>query len=655
MAIEIPKFIGKPEGINPGGQINSNTSTAKGLELVIMKVNAFIKSAQASCDAIIYGKFELQSNPNISGIKKAVDRGLLNVLEDIAELDFCNIANYLTKGNNTKKTFDPTNFPEGGTQQEKNLWKIQNEAFKLQSKIDKFYATWGSSQGQDSRLGLIELVREINIVTTGLLEVSSELNDPEIARTFPELSLASNFISNLNTKLNGYVSSGIIPENQIRSTIEYVDKLRIFLVSIQALSINKLGDISGQALTTAAGFIAGNSIQAQIQKLNRYIAPKKAPKFLKDLLKQVTKITSVGRKIISYVNLIKTFVKLCLLLIKVFYIIRRFLTALPVPNILTTAGVTTTIADLNESVIKEKGITRFIRRLQQINILLGNMVTFATGLIAAMDMVALRLRAIILNIESCNRELADEIQSAIEDIETTKNDLQVFVNEAKEAKNRVDNTFGEYTIEIVTEEVVDESINLRRRYGIARGKNNIIAVQSTPTFATLDLIIINEVKVLLISSGLVKSSLSSLSPEDTVTVMDAMNYLGSDQDIEFDVDSIGLDNLQDSEDQGLGLGNFVDNLPGGRAFRSRVRKNLIQSNQRLINTLKQTDPNSTYSQKIIQEKEKETKKLKIEELTSEREKLSKALIAAAINPLVAAAIVKKIKDIDEQLKQLKNG
>ena len=39
------------------------------------------------------------------------------------------------------------------------------------------------------------------------------------------------------------------------------------------------------------------------------------------------------------------------------------------------------------------------------------------------------------------------------------------------------NINGNYNIEIVTEQIVDEGINLKRRYGIAIGSDNIIAVQ----------------------------------------------------------------------------------------------------------------------------------------------------------------------------------
>ena len=593
--LEIPKKVSGPD---ISGAINKNTTTAKGLELVIMKINAFIKSAQASCDNILYGKYELQGNPNVVGLRKALDRGLLNVLGELSSIDFCNIFSYIAnKARLGQNNFDPNSPPQNVDPFENRLWLIKKKAFDLQSKIDKYYATWGSSQGQDSRLGLIELVRQINITSSELLDVSNGFNNPDIKVAFPEVTLATNFIENITSKFRQYSNTGIIPVNEIQAVIDYIEKFKIILVSIQGL--NRVSNV-----LAGADVIAGGAVQEQIARLNKIVAPQKAPKFLKDLLKEATKINNIGRKILSYINLLRVFIKLALLLIKIFYLIRNLLLTLPIPNILTTAGVTTTISNVGEDVIKEKGIIRFIRRLQQINILLTNIFVFATGLVAAMDDIILKLRAILLNIESCNPELANDISDLLADLESTRTGLQEFINDTNSARKRIDNTFGGYTIEIVTEELVDEGISLKRRFGIARGADNIIAVQSTPTFASLDLIIINEVKVLLVSKGLVKEGLPSLSPEDTVTVMDAMNYLGDEANIEFDINTISSFSSSFSEtDDEIGLSSFVNNLPGGKAMRKKARKKLIERNAKLVKDLKTTDPNSEYSKNIIKESE----------------------------------------------------
>ena len=84
--------------------------------------------------------------------------------------------------------------------------------------------------------------------------------------------------------------------------------------------------------------------------------------------------------------------------------------------------------------------------------------------------------------------------------------LLEFLNNYFDKKNSKNNTFGPYTIEILTEESVDTEIRLRRRYGIAIDANGILATQSDATYASDDKIIIAEVKAKLLSLGLVNTS-----------------------------------------------------------------------------------------------------------------------------------------------------
>jgi len=273
-----------------------------------------------------------------------------------------------------------------------------------------------------------------------------------------------------------------------------------------------------------------------------------------------------------------------------------------------------------------------------------------------------KLELILLNIENCDNidpALAEEIKDTINNLVETANSLQKFVSEYESNKERLNRNFGTYQIKIVDEQINDEGIPLKRRYGIALDLNGVLVVQSTPTFASLDEIIINEVKVLLVSNGFVKSQFSSLGAEDIETMNESLNYVG---DIDINIDDLGLSSLNsglddpDNEDpdQGLGLNAFVNNLPGGKALRRRMRKQMIKNNEQFIKDLKKTDPNGKYSNSIIKEKQVENNKLKVEELETEKKKLI-AAIAVSLNPIITAASLKKIKEIDDQIKKLKNG
>jgi hypothetical protein len=577
--------------ITGNDRLNINTTTAKGLEKVIGRIASFIISAQSKTNEILYGKYVLQGDASKNGIAKALDRGILTVLDEIASFDFCGIFSYLATQTTGKNRFNPAKEPQD--KQALKLWKIQKLAFDAQVAIDKYYSTWGTSIGQDSRTGLLELVSQLNLSIDSLLAAKDGLGDPEF-KVIPGLFKITNYLADTRNRFNTYTQTGVLPTSEISNLLSIIDKVKTSLIGVQALN-------NPAAVIGLASSLTGGSLQDQIKKLNEIATPgPKTIQFIKELIKRANNVNSVAKKILSLINTARAIIKIALLLIKVFYIIRRFLTSLPLPTMYTTTGITTTLSQVNSEVVKEKGIDKFLKRLNQINAVLNLAAVFVTSLVAAMTSLINSLRLILLNMQSCQPDLANDLQDTIDGLEDSKNQLQKFLDDANSTKNRIDNTFGGYTIEIITEELTDEGIKLKRRYGIARGGDGVIAVQSTPTFASLDLIIINEVKVLLISNGLVKTTLSDLSSEAIVTVLDSLKYIGSD-DISLnnlDVTISDISALSESDDE-LGINSFVNNLPGGRALRKKVRKRLAAASSKLSADLKSSDPNSKYTSKII--------------------------------------------------------
>lgn len=581
--------------VNLGNEkLNINTTTAKGLEKIIGIIGKFIISAQTQSNTILYGKGEI--NPNAIGLEKITQKGVVNVIGDISNVDFCNLINYsATQTNISPNRFDPNGPPENATPKQIKIWNIQNFAFKIQQKIDQYYSQYGSATGQDSRLGLIELINSINLNMESLLSSSEGLNDPDILKEFPEMSTATNYLDNSLAKFNDYTNVRNIPVEEVQKVIKFIDKVRIICSSIISLNL-------AASLLNAANLIAGNRIQEQINKINKYITP--GPKvviLLKEVIKKVNNVNTVAKKVLGYINLARTIIKLGLLLIKVFTIIRKFLFGIPLPAAFVPVGATTAAADASQNTVKEQGIDKPIKRLQQLNLVLNLIAIFVTSLVGALTTIIQNLSAIVLNIESCSPDLAKEMQNTIDDLNNTRSQLQKFLDDYNNTKNLVDKTFGGYTIEIVTEEVVDEGISLRRRYGIARGSDNIIAVQSTPTFASLDLIIINEVKVLLVSKGLVNVGLGGLNTQDSQVIIESLNYLG-DPDItlnDIDLNPTQVAGLLDDSNIS-DISTFMNNLPGGKSLRNKVRKRLGEQKQKLGKDLKDTDPNSKYTSNIIQ-------------------------------------------------------
>jgi len=185
-------------------------------------------------------------------------------------------------------------------------------------------------------------------------------------------------------------------------------------------------------------------------------------------------------------------------------------------------------------------------------------------------------------------------------------------------------------------------------------------VQSTPTFASLDLIIINEVKALLVSKGLVSSNLSTLSSEDQVTVLEAAKFLGSDE--------IGLDNIElnisdietiEEQDSELGISTFVNNLPGGRALRRRIREKMIRSASKLGTDLKGTDPGGRFSSSLVKQQQSQVNKLEIQQLEDKIGGWKREIALAATQGFAGLIIIRdrtqKIKEAEKQIQQLRQG
>jgi hypothetical protein len=628
-------------------KLNTNTTTAKGLEKVIAVIYKFIIKAQGSVLGIIYGKFQKQNSNN--PITKAIDRGITNILEDIASVDLCNLLSYAINEIPGGKKFDPNEEPPDNPFA-LSKWRLQKAAYNVQKKIDDYYNSYGDAKNPDSKLGLYNLTKDITEIFNITNNPNFPISNPELNKAFPSLSVASNFLTNALGLFNRYTDLRQIPNEELQKIIRTVDQIRVYAIAIQGLN-------TPASFVNLADSILGGDVQKEIEKINKIITPTKLIPLLKQILKAANNLISLGNKLLSYITTAQAIIKIAIILIRVYDFLVAFFLTFPIPAFFLPTGAITGQSYTLTEVFEERGKKKLVKRLAQINVLLGAIAGLAQTMIIGLYDIIQKINLILLNLENCVNapdDLKEEMQTTINNAASTINNLQDFLDRYNNAQDRINRTFGKYVIEITTEEVVDEGINIRRRYGIARDIDGYIVAQSTPTFASLDLIIINEVKLILSSKGLVKTGLNSLSPEESITISESLKYL-DDQDASIDSVELtagDLNNLEENE-QEIGLQSFINNLPGGKALRKRVRKKLIKQNQDLIKNLKSTDPNSTYSQSIIKEKEKETAKLKIQELEDEKKKLKLLLITGG--PAIQIVTLNRIIQIDKEINKLKNA
>jgi hypothetical protein len=587
-----------------------------GLEKIINTIKNFVLAASFSLNDTMYGKALVKEKTNngtqpksvrqskkSNPIERALEKGLIEVLNDLSSVDFCNLINYLANSVGGSG-FNPNQRPAGGFALV--VWNVQNAAYEVQLRIDRDLGEITANLSPDATLRLTDLIiftsNSIrNKIITSIFEskkdkisVNSENNrvefsDSETANYFKRLLYLETILSASADVLESVGSNVTVGNAQ--KAVNTINKVRATLILIQGLN-------NPAAALTLADQFSGGAIQDELARINRLIPVQSLIPLIRRCLKICDSLNSIGQKILGSITTIQFFIRIATTVIKVLSIIRKFfLLGFQLPNIFTTVSVTSVASNTVEEVLNQRGIKKLVEKLQQINSTLCIIINFVNTLLLTINQIIPALRAILLNIESCNNiddSVKEELSNTINRLTSTRNRLDNFINSVNSASNQSANSFGGYTIEIITEQVVDESINLKRRFGIARGKNNIIAVQSTPTFASLDLIIINEVKALLISKGLVNVGLSGIPSEELAIISESITYLGDDSVTLDNLDSVSLDSpeIDQRDDKDLELGKFVDNLPGGRELRKKVRKKLIKNKSDLMKNLKSSDLSS---------------------------------------------------------------
>jgi hypothetical protein len=434
-----------------------------------------------------------------------------------------------------------------------------------------------------------------------------------------------------------------------------MNKVRSVCIVIQAYNDPKT--VLQQLDTLTKG-----KINDSIKQLDKILDPKKVVPFIKSIIKTTKSIVKIMANIVKYISLLQLVIKIGLLLIKIFYKLRAFFFGIPVPQVFNTVGGQTAISATYEDIILNNGLVYFLKRVAQINEILGLIRSVVSYVLNNVVFIIPKLELIARNLnscDSCDEDLKAELNQTIQELKEGADALQKYMDDYFDSVNNKNKTYGDFTIEIITEETTDIALSIKRRFGIALdGKKNKV-VQSTPTFASDDTIIINEVKLLLSAGGYTNKSLTGMNPSDMAILIEATANLGEP---DITIDDINFTSILDSgldapdnenEDEGLGLNAFANNLPGGKRLRRRMRKMMAASLRNLNDDLKSTDPSGKYTNNIVTKKNAEANKLEIDNLKDKIKDWQKEIAAAAITagPVGATVI---IKDRTEKIKAAQN-
>lgn len=579
-----------------------NTTSATGLEKAIFIAGDALIKTQQAVDDVFYGKFEGVpediKNKFTRSIKKAVDEGLINTFNKLSEIDLCSALSYSINKTPGATKFNPEEKPTSDLGIAK--WTLQKAAYDTQLKIDAYYSSYLDTSNQDLKAKAVYSI--INEIKDSFKEVSdptavSALRDPKLVSSFPQISTVTSALENYFGDFNKYTDYRQIPSQDLQRLINSIDRIREICILIQGLST------PASAISFVDSIFPNANIADQISRLEKLIPVEQLYRFLTIVVKTLGKLQSICNMFSTFIAFGQKIISIMVLVVKALKIVVKFIKALPIPLVFVVSGVVTTIDDLLQNVVI-KFLDKIIQVLNQINVLLSLCAAIVEQVSVGIYYIVSVINTMIENLKSCSnvdKQLVSDMETQRDNLLATANGFESFVDNYKNKKTESNNTLGKYTIQIVTEEVVDDSINLRRRYGIAQDVNGTIVARSQPTFASDDRIIINEVKQQLASLGLIKSeNLSSFTLEEASTIEESLKFLLDDNISLNDVQNTDFDNGLDpgnneNENDGVGLNAFANKLQGGKKLRERMRKMMKQNSDKLKTNLSSSGTNLTFN------------------------------------------------------------
>jgi len=642
-----------------------------GFNKITTSISDKIFEIQTKVEEIFNGKVLENNDKKKSKFPNPLDYGLIAILENLASVDMCNIINYALSKTPGGKRFDPNDTSKTRTTFGRKIYNIQYKAYQIDKIIEEYY-----NQGFDLKNTRDQ--ENVNFAQTVINKISQVLNtlsgpesdqlfnEPSLNSAFPTMSNFGNILENSRLAFEKYTDLKNIPNKEFRKAISYIEKTKQVCQAIMML------DKPLNILSVADTFAKGG-ISEQIAKLNKLLDPKKITNVINKIKKVVTKISNISKQLLKFVNIGRTVLKIAIVIAKILKIIVKFLAALPIPGIFTFLGLSTTNSIAAATINKK--IDVIVERIQELNMIFHDLYLLCQAMTIGISKVNSLLQVMIINLQNCdlekdsnNESVKDSLLDSASELSETQQLINDFINAYDQNSTSKNNTYGEYTIQIKTEELVDEGIKLKRRYGIAIDKNEVIVVESSPTFASLDSIIIEEVKMLLESKNLVKAKQNAFSQEAQDIIDDSLNFLDTDTNEDTTIETENLepelddnDNEEDDPEDNLGLNSFINKLKGGRRLRRRMRKMLAKKKVELARSFQQTDPSGKFSSKLGKKAREgaiiEAKRSAQEQIKIKKERIA-ILAATGMNPaslILIKRLLKEIKDLQKIIAKLDPG
>lgn len=376
-----------------------------------------------------------------------------NTLDTINEIDICNIINYFLN-----KAIPP------GSQLEEQFNKLKVEVKKINDKIDEIENSsifTKISGAQDKQQEILSLINSFNVPEFVLKLV------PQGGELIKQLKSTANSIGDITT--GGDIGKVLGTLNNVKSTLKTIENM-----------------------TSPADLINITKAGQQVQKLQEVLNPSRLVPALTAL---ITGIEGAARLLNLINNNLRRLAGLVNTLSRIISILKRVLTVIkniPIPARFVLVSTINSLQSIARSL--DKKLDKADASLKELNAFLQSISKTVNDITLLINIIIESLKKLLDKLKSCAKTkdlpIVAKTETLIVNLIKTKEEIISSI-QIPGPKTVI---YKGFKLTILTEEVTDEGITLRRRYGVATNAQGIVKAQTDLTYATLDEIIYNELR-----------------------------------------------------------------------------------------------------------------------------------------------------------------
>lgn len=374
-------------------------------------------------------------------------------LDTINELDICNIINYFLN-----KAIPP------GSQLEEQFAKLKAEVKKINDKIDEIedssvYTKISDAQAKQQEI--LSLINSFNVPEFVLRLV------PQGGELIKQLKSTADNIGSITT--SGDIGKVLGTLNEVKSSLKIIENL-----------------------TSPADLVNITRAGQQVQKLQEVLNPSKLIPSLNALLVSVEGaarlLNLINNNLKKLAGLVKTLSRIISILKKVLLVIKN----IPIPARFVLVSTINALQDIARRL--DKQLDKAEASLKELNLFLQSISKTVNDITILINVIIESLKKLLDKLKACAKTkdlpVVTKTETLIVNLTTVNNEIIASI-QTPDPKSVI---YKGFKLTILTEEVTDEGITLRRRFGIATNTQGIVKVQTDLTYATLDEIIYNELR-----------------------------------------------------------------------------------------------------------------------------------------------------------------